>query len=59
MYLHDYKISLLLSKQETVWRRGVVVITTAKTHSSKSELRFCVGLKPARSVSDIHDSEDL
>ena len=26
-----------------LWRRGVVVITTAQLHSSKSELRFCAG----------------
>ena len=41
------------------WRRGVVVITTAQLHSTKSELRFCAGSNPDRSVSEIHDGEDL
>ena len=42
-----------------LWRRGVVVITTAQLHSSKSELRFCAGSNPARCVSEIRDGEDL
>ena len=42
-----------------LWRRGVVVITTTQLHSTKSELRFCAGSNPARSVSEIHDGEDL
>ena len=33
------------------WRRRVVVITTAKLHSTKPELRFCAGSNPARGVS--------
>ena len=41
------------------WHRGVVVITTAKLHSTKPELRFCAGLNPARGVSEIRDGEDL
>ena len=41
------------------WCRGVVVITTTKLHSTKPELRFCAGSNPARSVSKIHDGEDL
>ena len=41
------------------WRRGVVVITTAQLHSTKSELRFCAGSNPARGVSEIRDGEDL
>ena len=36
-----------------------VVITTAQLHSTKSELRFCAGLNPARGVSEILDGEDL
>ena len=42
-----------------MWRRGVVVITTAKLHSTKPELRFCAGSNPALSVSEIRDDEDL
>ena len=38
---------------------GVVVITTAQFHSTKTELRFCAGLNPARGVLEIHDGEDL
>ena len=28
------------------WRRGVVIITTAQLHLSKSALRFCAGINP-------------
>ena len=38
---------------------GVVVITTAQFHSSKPELRFCTGSKPAFGVSEIHNGENL
>ena len=41
------------------WRCGVVVITTAQLHSSKSELRFCAGSYPACGMSEIRDGEDL
>ena len=41
------------------WRRGVVVITTARLHSTKPELRFCAGWNPAPGVSEIPDGEDL
>ena len=41
------------------WRPGVVVIITTQLHSTKPELRFCAGSKPARSVSEIRDGEDL
>ena len=41
------------------WRRGAVVVTTAQLYSTKSELRFCAGSKPARGVSEICDGEDL
>ena len=44
---------------EEKWRRGVAVITTAQLHSTKLELWFCAGLKPARRVSEIRDGEDL
>ena len=41
------------------WRCGVVVITTAQLHSTKPELRFCIGPNPACSVLEICDGEDL
>ena len=41
------------------WCRGVVVIITAQLHSTKPELRFCAGSKPARGVSEIRNGEDL
>ena len=44
---------------ETRIYRGVVVITTAQLHATKSELRFCAGSNPAHSVSEIRDGEDL
>ena len=34
-----------------LWRRGVVVITTAQLHSVKPELTFCTGLDPTRGLS--------
>ena len=48
-------IKLVISK----WRSGVVVITTAKLHSTKPESEFCAGLNPARGVSEIRDGGDL
>ena len=42
-----------------LWRRDVVVITTAQLHSTKPELRFCAGSNPAGGVSEIRDGEDL
>ena len=42
-----------------LWRRGVVVTTTAQLHSTKPELRFCAGSNPARGASEIRDGEDL
>ena len=38
--------------------RGVVVITTAQLHSTKSELRFCALATPAPYVSKICNGED-
>ena len=34
------------------------LLTTAQIHSTKSELRFCIGSNPARSMSKIRDGED-
>ena len=42
-----------------LWRRGVVVITTAQLHSTKPELRFCAGSNRASGVSEIRDGEGL
>ena len=39
--------------------RRVVVVTAAKRHSTKPELRFCAGSNPACSLLEIRDSEDL
>ena len=39
--------------------RGVVIITTAQPHLSRSELRFCTGSNPARGVSKTPDGENL
>ena len=57
---------LLARKRRDIWslsdsngRHGVVNITTAQHHSTKSELRFCAVSIPARSMSEICDSEDL
>ena len=55
----DSPISHYSSILNSNWHRGVVVITTAKLHSSKPELRFCAGSNPARGVSEIRDGEDL
>ena len=45
--------------KQMVWRRGVVVITTAQLHSTKPELRFRAASNPARGMSEIRDGEDL
>ena len=41
------------------WCGGVVIITTTQLHLSKPVLMFCGGSNPARSMSEIHDGEDL
>ena len=42
-----------------LWRRGVVVITTAQLHSTKPELRICAGSNHALGGLEIRDGEDL
>ena len=42
-----------------MWRRSVVVMTTALLHSTKPELRFCAVPNPARGVSEICDGDNL
>ena len=46
-------------QEEHLWRRSVVVITTAQLHSTKPELRFCAGSYPARGVLEICNGESL
>ena len=42
------------------WRRGIImVITTARLHSTKPELRFCADSNLACGVFEIGDGEDL
>ena len=45
--------------KQILWRRVVVFITTAQLQLTKFELRFCAGLNPACSVSEIGNGEDL
>ena len=52
--LHDSTKAFML-----LWRRRVVVTTTAQLHSTKPELRFCAGSNPACGVLEICDGEDL
>ena len=42
-----------------LWRPGIVDITTAQLHSTKSELKFCAGSNSAGSVSEIRDGKNL
>ena len=42
-----------------LWRRGVVVLTTAQLYSTKPKLRFCTGPNSSCGVSEIRDGEDL
>ena len=52
---HYYGTTIMVQ----LWRRGVVVISTAQVHSTKPEFRFWAGSNPARCVSEIRDGEDL
>ena len=47
------------SAENEKWCHGVMVITTAKLHSTKLELKFCAGPNPAHGVPEIRDAEDL
>ena len=42
-----------------LWFHGVVDITTAQLHSTKSELRFWAGSNPTGGMSEIRDCKDL
>ena len=48
------EVEVLAFQVSHMWRRGVVVITTAQLHSTKPELRFCANSNPARVVSRVH-----
>ena len=39
--------------------KNVVVITTAKLHSTQTELRLCTGLNHAHDVSEIDSGEEI
>ena len=53
-----WRHQLQLKVEVKVWRRGVVVITTAQLHLTEPILRFCAGSNHARGVSEIRDGED-
>ena len=60
IYLHIYDIYWYIYIYIYIlWHCGVVVIATAQLHSTKPELRFCIGSNPALDVSKIPDGEDL
>ena len=40
-----------------LWRRALVVITTAQLHSTKPEISFCANSNSAYAVSEIRDRE--
>ena len=46
-----YLLCTMLYTTLYLWRRGVVVITTAQLHSVKPELTFCTGLDLAHGLS--------
>ena len=47
------------SAENEKWCHGVMVITTAKLHSTKLELKFCASSNTARGVLEIRDAEDF
>ena len=57
--ISEFFLRLIHNGCSVMWCRGVVVITTAQLHSTKSELRFCAGSDPAPGVSEICDCEYL
>ena len=48
-----------LSEHHDLWRRCVVVITTAPLHLTKPELRLCAGSNLVRGVSEIRNGDNL
>ena len=55
----DLPVGTKLYINESLWRRGVVVITAAQLHSTMPESKFCAASNPARGWSEIRDGEDL
>ena len=55
---YDSMISMI-SMISMLWRRGLVVITSAQLHSTKLELRFCAGSNTGSGVLEFRDGEDL
>ena len=49
----------ILETDTFLWRREVVVITTAQLHSTQREFWLWAGSNPARGVSEIRNGEDL
>ena len=49
----------VIFRKDSLWRCGVVVITTAQLYSTKTALRFYAGSNPGRGVSKICDGENL
>ena len=55
-----YLLCTMLYTTLYLWRRGVVVITTAQLHSVKPELTFCTGLDLAHGLSLVnHTTETI
>ena len=59
IYEGDQQLCLPDKFYHVSWHLDVVVISTAQLHSTKHELRFCVGSNPACGVSEICNGEDL
>ena len=53
------KIMFLFATDIPMWCWGVVVITTAEHHSTKSEIRFCACLNPAHGMLEVGDGKIL
>ena len=51
----SYILNLIL---KFLWYCGVVVITTAQLHSTKPELKSCIGSNPACSMSEIRNGDN-
>ena len=58
MFLKNF-VRICHGRFSNKWGWGIVVITTIQLHSTKPELRICVGSCPPRGVFEIPDGEDL
>ena len=59
IYINNFTCPWCVKLSLSPWRHGVVVITTAQLHSTKPELRFCAGSKPACGALEICDGKNL